>query len=186
MINSIPCLRQKSRKHTLAGRTSSLSPYKGVPPPPTGLNARQSEISTEEAFCSNSLNISNCRCKRKFSSTCRFYSMHKRSVISSSCILHNFWNCSAFSKETSTTIKKFERIFQWNSVKVSDCRAFSSIKTFPGCQSFTWHSEKIKRYKKLIRIKTWRKAFATDGNLPQSVTKTADRPRKLRSLKINV
>ena len=30
----IPWLRQKSRKHTLAGRTSPLSPYKGVPPPP--------------------------------------------------------------------------------------------------------------------------------------------------------
>ena len=28
----IPWLRQKSRKHTLAGRTSPLSPYKGGPP----------------------------------------------------------------------------------------------------------------------------------------------------------
>ena len=34
MIKSIPCLRQKSRKTYLAGRTSPLSPYKGVPPPP--------------------------------------------------------------------------------------------------------------------------------------------------------
>ena len=35
MITSIPCLRQKSKnpkKHTLASRTSPLSPYKGVPP----------------------------------------------------------------------------------------------------------------------------------------------------------
>ena len=32
MINLIPCLRQKSRKHTLANHTSPLSPYKGVPP----------------------------------------------------------------------------------------------------------------------------------------------------------
>ena len=30
MIKSIPCLRQKSRK------TPPLSPYKGVPPPPSG------------------------------------------------------------------------------------------------------------------------------------------------------
>ena len=29
---SIPCLRQNPEKHTLAGRTSPLSPYKGVPP----------------------------------------------------------------------------------------------------------------------------------------------------------
>ena len=37
MIKSIPCLRQKSRKkHSMAGRTSPLSPYKGVPPPPPG------------------------------------------------------------------------------------------------------------------------------------------------------
>ena len=36
MIKTIPCLREKSWKtyHTLAGRTSPLSPYKGVPPPP--------------------------------------------------------------------------------------------------------------------------------------------------------
>ena len=34
MIKSIPCFRQKSEKHTLAGRTSPLSPYKGVPPLP--------------------------------------------------------------------------------------------------------------------------------------------------------
>ena len=39
MINSIPCLRhtypdKHTEKHTLAGRTSPLSPYKGVPPPP--------------------------------------------------------------------------------------------------------------------------------------------------------
>ena len=33
MIKSIPCLRQKSRKTYPAGRTSPLSPYKGVPPP---------------------------------------------------------------------------------------------------------------------------------------------------------
>ena len=31
MINSIPCLRQNPEKHTLAGSTSPLSPYKGVP-----------------------------------------------------------------------------------------------------------------------------------------------------------
>ena len=32
MINSIPCLDKNPEKHTLAGRTSPLSPYKGVPP----------------------------------------------------------------------------------------------------------------------------------------------------------
>ena len=38
MITLIPCLRQKSRKkHTLVGRTSPLSPYKRVPPPPPRL-----------------------------------------------------------------------------------------------------------------------------------------------------
>ena len=39
MIKSIPCLRQKSRKNTLAGRTSLLSPYKGLVPPPRVLGS---------------------------------------------------------------------------------------------------------------------------------------------------
>ena len=34
LIKSIPCLRQNTEKHTLAGPTSPLSPYKGVTPPP--------------------------------------------------------------------------------------------------------------------------------------------------------
>ena len=39
MINSIPCLRQKSRKTYPGWPTSPLSPFKGVPPPPgTKLN----------------------------------------------------------------------------------------------------------------------------------------------------
>ena len=39
MIKSIPCLRQKSRKNTPAGRTSLLSPYKGLVPPPRVLGS---------------------------------------------------------------------------------------------------------------------------------------------------
>ena len=38
LIKSIPCLRQKNpEKHTLAGRTSPLSPQKGLPPTPPPL-----------------------------------------------------------------------------------------------------------------------------------------------------
>ena len=51
-------------------------------------------LGSQEAFCNNSLNISNCRCKRKFSK-CQAHAdfiVCTSSVISSSCTLHNFWN----------------------------------------------------------------------------------------------
>ena len=55
---SIPCLRQNPEKHTLAGRASPLSPYKGVPPPPGGVNGlldvhRHSQINASDLTSSN-------------------------------------------------------------------------------------------------------------------------------------
>ena len=55
MINSIPCLRQNPEKHTLAGRTSPLSPFKRVPPPggqvSLGPLLGKQNIQAKEVYC---------------------------------------------------------------------------------------------------------------------------------------
>ena len=70
---------------------------------------------SKEAFCSNSLNISNCRCKHKFFK-CQAHAnfiVYTSSVISPYCTLTQFLESLSISKETSNTINKFERNFQW-------------------------------------------------------------------------
>ena len=70
---------------------------------------------SKEAFCSNSLNISNCRCKHKFFK-CQEHAkfiVYTNSVISPYCTLTQFLESLSISKETSNTINKFERNFQW-------------------------------------------------------------------------
>jgi len=41
------------------------------------------------------------------------------------------------AKETFNTLKTFEEVFSENSVKFSDCRAFSLFKTVPGCRAYS-------------------------------------------------
>ena len=43
---------------------------------------------------------------------------------------HNFWNRSTFLKKHLISSRSFKESFSGNSVKISDCRAFSPVETF--------------------------------------------------------
>ena len=88
-------------------------------------------LGSKEAFCSNSLNISNCRCKRKFSK-CQAHADAQARLFRHLANQHNFWNRSAFPKKHQIPSRSSKESFSGNSVKISDCRAFSLFKTLPG------------------------------------------------------
>ena len=109
-------------------------------------------LGSKEAFCSNSLTISNYRCKRKFSK-CQAHAdfiVCTGSVIRHLANQHNFWNRSAFLKKHQIPSRSSKEPFSGNSVKICDCRAFSLFKTLPGYQAFR-HSEKKKHLKHASR-----------------------------------
>ena len=75
----------------------------------------------KEAFCQNSINISNCRYKQipyQYAQTRIFGHLVKE---------HNFWKRSTLLKKTSNTIRKF------------DCPEFSQFKTLSGCRAYNSH-----------------------------------------------
>ena len=53
---------------------------------------------------------------------------------------HNFWNRSTFLKKHHIPSRSLKESFSGNSVKISDCWAFSPFETLPGCRAFR-HSE---------------------------------------------
>ena len=53
---------------------------------------------------------------------------------------HNFWNRSIFLKKHQILSSRLKESFSGNSVKISDCGAFTPFKTLPGCRAFR-HSE---------------------------------------------
>ena len=69
-------------------------------------------------------------------STCRFYSMPKLGYFIN-LQTNNFWNRSTFLKKHERPCKSFKESFRGNSVKISDCRAFSPFKTLPACGAFS-------------------------------------------------
>ena len=69
------------------------------------------------------------------SSTCLFYSMHKR-LFRHLANEHDFWNRFTFLKKHQISLRSLEESFSGNSEKISDCRAFSPFETLPGCRAF--------------------------------------------------
>ena len=57
---------------------------------------------------------------------------------------HNFWNRSTFLKKHQILSRSPKESFSGNSVKISDCRAFSPFKILPGCRAFR-HSVNFSR-----------------------------------------
>ena len=56
---------------------------------------------------------------------------------------HDFLNCSTFHKKKhQRPSKSLQKSFSRNSVKISDCRAFSPYKTLPRCRALR-HSDRV-------------------------------------------
>ena len=49
---------------------------------------------------------------------------------------HNFWNRSTFLKKHQIPSRSVKESFSGDSLKISDCWAFSPFKTLPSCQAF--------------------------------------------------
>ena len=50
---------------------------------------------------------------------------------------HNFWSRSAFLKKHRIPSRCLKESISGNSVKISNCRAFSPFKTLPGCRAYS-------------------------------------------------
>ena len=103
-------------------------------------------LGLNETFCGNLVTISECRAEPKFSK-CRQHSdftVCPSSDISSTRKSTWFLESLNNSKNTSNTLKKFKRTLQWKfRKKFFGCRAFSLLKTVPGCRAYS-HSAEFK------------------------------------------
>ena len=96
-------------------------------------------LGLKEAFCRYSINISNCRCKRKFSK-CQ---AHSDFIVCTSSVFfrnlaneHDFWNCFTFLKQHQISSRSLKESFSGNCEKIFECRAFSPFEILPGCRAF--------------------------------------------------
>ena len=101
---------------------------------------------SKDSVCCYSINISNCRCKRKFSE-CQHMQILQYAQARLFCHLANKQNfCKRFTflKKHQISSRSLKESFSGNSVKLSDCRAFSPFETLPGCRAFSRHSVCLK------------------------------------------
>ena len=91
-------------------------------------NHRIFSLGSKEAFCRNSINISNCQFKRKFFLKCLAHTdlqYAQARFFRHLANEHNFWNRSTFLKKHQIPSRSLKESFRGNSRKISDCRAFS-------------------------------------------------------------
>ena len=101
-------------------------------------NHRIFSLGSKEAFCRNSINISNCRFKRNFfkgqADTDLQYAQAR--FFHHLANERNFRNRSTFLKKHQIPSRSLRESFSGNSLKMSDYRAFSPFETLPGCWTF--------------------------------------------------
>ena len=95
-------------------------------------NIRILSVGLREAFCRNSINIFNCRCKRRYFNCQAHIDYAQARIFRHLANQHNFWSLSTFLKKHQILSRSLTESLSGNSVKISDCREFSPFKTLPG------------------------------------------------------